>query len=297
MDGALTQDSRTDHNSETADMALADQLDIDSDQSVPDTETLQSLVDQLKGPISPLVSSVLEALVTTIDHLQTRVADLEATLDSTHDVATTAVGDAAANASRLDDIEAEQSKTHDVAKSAIAKAQQLDADADHQTDAETLPEGVEPSSSPLDFFANCRQQTLKQVFVEQSNRQNTYRAIAVAKRWPEFATERTDGSGVFLTKDDVEDALLAELGRTPHRQTIARVWDTLQELGGTDLVQKTRQVGRRQTQTEILAIDMETAEGLLEQRYVGLDLLAGSAGKVTTGGVTPVVTGGGGATV
>ncbi|MBX0325199.1 hypothetical protein EGH21_19420 [Halomicroarcula sp. F13] len=297
MDDATRQDSCAGQNPETDDAALADQFDIDSGQSELDTANLQSLVDQLEESVSPLVSSVLEELVATVDHLQTRVADLEADLDRTHDVATTAVGDAAENTSRLDNVEAQQEQTHEVAKSAIAKAQQLDADADHQADAETLPEGVEPSSSPLDFFANCRQQTLKQVFVEQSNRQNTYRAIAVAKRWPEFATERTDGSGVFLTKDDVEDALLAELGRTPHRQTIARVWDTLQELGGTDLVQKTRQVGRRQTQTEILAMDIETAEGLLEQRYVGLDLLTGSAGKVTTGGVTPVVTGGGGATV
>lgn len=297
MDATAPEDSRTEQNPETDDAALANQFDMDSGQSALDTETLQSLVDQLEGSVSPLVSSVLEGLVATIDHLQTRIADLEADFDRTHDVATTAVGDAAENASRLDDVEAEQAKTHDVAKSAIAKAQQLDADADHQADAKALPAGVEPSSSPLDFFANCRQQTLKQVFVEQSNRQNTYRAIAVAKRWPEFATERSDGSGVFLTKDDVEDALLAELGRIPHRQTLARVWDTLQELGGTDLVQKTRQVGRRQSQTEILALDMDTAEGLLEQRYVGLDLLTGSAGKVTTGGVTPVVTGGGGAKV
>ncbi len=51
----------------------------------------------------------------------------------------------------------------------------------------------------------------------------------VAKRWPEFATERTDGSGVFFTKDDVETALTAELGKEPHRQTVKWVWEKLQE--------------------------------------------------------------------
>ncbi|WP_245180777.1 hypothetical protein [Haloarcula amylovorans] len=189
----------------------------------------------------------------------------------------------------LDNVEAQPAETYKVAKSAIAKAQQLEADPDQQEDAETLPEGIEPSSSPLDFFANCRQAKVKTMFVERSNRQNTYRAISVAKRWPEFATERTDGSGVFFTKDDVETALTAELGKEPHRQTVKRVWEKLIEIGGDDLVAKTRQVGRDQTKTELLAIDTEAAEGLVEQRYVGLDLLENGDRKATTGGVTPVV--------
>ncbi len=81
------------------------------------------------------------------------------------------------------------------------------------------------------------------------------------------------------------------MGKEPHRQTVKRVWETLLELGGDDLAAKTRQVGRQQEPMEILAFDRPTAEGLLDKRYVGLDLLDGSAGKATTGGVTPVVTG------
>ena len=154
-----------------------------------------------------------------------------------------------------------------------------------------MGDGVEPSSSPLDFFANCRQSKVKQAFVEESNRQNTYRAIAVAKRWPEFATRRTDGSGVFLTKDDVRTALTAELGKQPHRQTVARVWDKLLELGGSDVVEKRRTVGRNQATKQILTMDKDTAEGLLEKRYIGLDLLEATTDKAQTGGVTPVVTG------
>ena len=272
------------------DKALADHLDIDIKQDGTDTDELQTLINDLNGDeVSPPVSSVLELLVATIDDLQARVDDLEADLERTHDVATTAVGTAAENESRLDDVETQQETTHDIAKSAIAKAQRLEADTDQQEDAEQLPEGIEPSSSPLDFFANCRQSKVKTMFVERSNRQNTYRAIAVAKRWPEFATKRTDGSGVFMTKADLQTALTAELGKEPHRQTIKRVWETLVELGGDDVVEKTRQVGRDQTKTEILAMDTDTAEGLLEKRYIGLDLLENSDHKAATGGVTPVV--------
>jgi len=281
---------QTNPNDDTAtDQALADHLDMDIEQAETDTAELQTLVSDLDGDVSPLVSSVLETLVATIDDLHERVTELEADLEQTHEVATTAVGDAATNDQRLDDLEAQQETTREVAKSAIAKAQQLEANTDQQEDAEQLPEGIEPSSSPLDFFANCRQSKVKTMFVERSNRQNTYRAISIAKRWPEFATTRTDGSGVFMTKADLQTALTAELGKEPHRQTIKRVWEKLIEIGGGDIVEKTRQVGRDQTQTEILAMDMKTAEGLLEKRYIGLDLLESGDHKAATGGVTPVV--------
>ncbi|MFU1782995.1 hypothetical protein ACM16X_16610 [Haloarcula japonica] len=275
--------------STATDQALADALDMDLGQDDTDIDELQSLVTQLDEEVSSPVSSVLELLVGTIDDLQERVTELEKDLEQTHDVATTAVGDAATNEQRLEDLESQQETTRDVAKSAIAKAQQLDAETDYQEDAEQLPEGIEPSSSPLDFFANCRQSKVKTMFVERSNRQNTYRAISIAKRWPEFATRRTDGSGIFMTKADLQTALTAELGKEPHRQTIKRVWETLVEIGGDDIVEKTRQVGRDQTKTELLAMDMATAEGLLEKRYIGLDLLENTDHKATTGGVTPVV--------
>jgi len=262
---------------------------MDIPQTDHSTEDLQTLLEQIQDNIPPLVSSVLQTLIQTIETLQNRIDDLETKLEQTHDIATTASGKAETNASDINDLEADQEKTHDIATSAVAKANQLDSD--QQEDAETLPEGVEPSSSPLDFFANCRQTKVKQAFVEESNRQNTYRAIAVAKRWPEFATKRTDGSGVFLTKDDIQTALTAELGKQPHRQTVARVWDKLLELGGSDVVEKRRTVGRNQVTKQILTMDKDTAEGLLEKRYIGLDLLETTTEKAQTGGVTPVVTG------
>jgi len=226
------------------------------------------------------------------DQLKARLEELEGDQERTHDIATTAIGKTQTNESEIDDLDDRESKTRDIAKSAIAKAQQLEADPDQQEDAETLPEGIEPSTSPLDFFANVRQSAVKEVFLEQANKANTYRAIQVAKRWPEFATKRHDGSGVFMTKDDVTDALTAELGSKPHRQTVHRVWDKLRELGGQDLRVKTRQVGTGDSKTEILTMGMETAQQLNEQRYVGLDLLTEGITDGTTGGVTPVVTGG-----
>ncbi|WP_284010421.1 hypothetical protein [Haloarcula pelagica] len=272
------------------DRALANELGLDIGQGTPkDTDGLLStLADR---DTDPVLLTLLEHLLEENTRLQDRFDELEATQDRTHDIATTASAKAETNASHLESVEDKHKRTHDVATSAIAKAQQLEANADHQEDAEALPHGVEPSSSPLDFFANCRQSKLKEMFVEQSNRQNTYRAIAVAKRWPEFATKRSDGSGVFMTKDDMTTALTAHLGRTPHRQTVARVWENLLELGGRDLREKTRQVGRRQEPTQIIEMGIDTAEGLREKRYVGLDLLDGTDRKTTTGGVTPVVTG------
>jgi len=240
--------------------------------------------------LRPPVSSVLNGLVATIDSLQERIDELEAQQEATHDIATTAVGDTAEAESRVADLVDDHEKTRDIARSAIAKAEQGMADPDRRENAEQLPEGIEPSSSPLDFFANCRETKIKELFVERSNRQNTYRAIKIAKRWKEFATERASGTGVFFTKENVTTALTAELGKAPHRQTVKRVWEKLIELGGNDVVKKTRQVGRSQEPVDILALKSATAEGLHAKRYVGLDLLYGTGGKATTGGVTPVVT-------
>jgi hypothetical protein len=269
---------------------------VDCGTAQPTDDKIARLCDTLSDrDVDPVVATLLETLVAERERLQGRVAELEDQLDRTHDIATTASGKSEANESALDDLEDDHEETREIARSAVATAQQVEADADQQADAETLPEGVEPSSSPLDFFANCREQTVKELFVEQSNRQNTYRAITVAKRWPEFATERVDGSGVFFTKDDLTTALTAELGKEPHRQTVKRVWAKVQELSGDDVRVKSRQVSQRQDPREILVLDRETAEGLLDKRYLGLDLLDGASG--VRGGVTPVVTGAEGARV
>jgi hypothetical protein len=223
-----------------SDAALAEQLDFDLGDGIETHEKLAAVVGRLtERDVDPLVATLLESLVEVTGQLHTRIEDLEAKQEQTHDIAKTAVGKAATNETEIEELDDRETKTRDIAKSAIAKAQQLEADPDQQEDAERLPEGIEPSSSPMDFFANVRQSTVKELFVEQSNKSNTYRAIQVAKRWPEFATKRHDGSGVFLSKDDVTDALTAELGSKPHRQTVHRVWDKLCELGGRDLRAKT----------------------------------------------------------
>jgi len=271
---------------------LAEPLGFDLDSAMESPEKLAALVEQLGSrEIDPLVATLLESVIEMNSQLRARIEELEADQKRTREIAKTAVGKAQTNESEMKELDDREAKTRDIAKTAIAKGQQFEADPDQQEDAAALPEGIEPSSSPLDFFANVRQSTVKELFVEKENKVNTYRAIQVAKRWPEFGTKRHDGSGVFLTKDDVTGALTAELGSKPHRQTVYRVWDTLLQLGGSDLRAKTRQVGRDQSKTEILTMSMDTANGLNEQRYVGLDLLNDSIGTGTVGGVTPVVTG------
>ncbi|MFD1588465.1 PspA/IM30 family protein [Halorientalis brevis] len=246
------------------------------DETDGHTSDQATLTKQLLAECRQLRETV-EAQKQTIEKQQQTITDQVSRINTLED--------------RVDELEADSEKTRDIARSASAKAEQAIADTDTQEDAETLPQGVEPSSSPLDFFANCRQSKIKELFVEQSNRSNTYWAICVAKRWPEFAQRRTDGSGIFFTRDHLETALTAHLGESPHRQTIHRVWDQLQDLGGEDVRVKRRQVGRSQEPKELLTMDMDTAEGLLDSRYLGLDLLEATAGKTRTGGVTPVVTG------
>jgi len=205
-------------------------------------------------------------------------------------------------ASQLNEINesiAETDETADeakeIAKTANANANQAKAIAEtgetasDQEDAEELPGGVEPSSSPLDFLANCRQHRVKTHLVDQGTpRKNRFRALLVMKRWEEFATKRKDGSGIFWTRDNVQEALTAILGERPHAQTLKRVWGEMQALGSDDVEVKRRKIAAKQDAKEIVAMDMETADGLLEARYHHLELLD-SDGQVT-GGVTPVVT-------
>jgi hypothetical protein len=281
---------------ETSEAAVADALGLDITAVDPEAgeERLESMVEDLADDeaVPDLLGDVLSMLVAQNRQLRERVEELEDTQQTVRDVARTAVGSAETNESRLEEIEDDCEETREISRCAIAKAEQLDAaihDEGTQEDVETLPDGIEPSTSPLDFFANCRQQKVKEIFVEESNRSNTYRAIAIAKRWDEFA--HVDDHRIVWTRDDVETALTAHLGESPHRQTVSRVTDKLVELGGSDVEEKTRKVGRSQDPKQIVVMDVETAHGLQENRYLGLDLLDGSERKATSGGVTPVVTG------
>jgi len=181
-------------------------------------------------------------------------------------------------------------------RDALEAAYQRKADADPSAIelyayASDLPAGVEPSTSPLDFFANSRAEKLREMWVRHGNKTNTYRAVMVAKRWPEFGRRTTAKGGqevVSFDRDDLREALTAFMGERPHRQTVTRVWRRLRDdLGGDDVEEGER--NDASGATTVLRMDLDTAEGLLESRYIGMDLLEGE--KATTGGVTPVVTG------
>jgi len=273
------------------------------------TEPTVSVSDTACGSESGLasdsVTDILETLVGQYQDLVSRVSDLEHENERLRESLAEKESDmqqqqktlknlASANndlRATVKEVDERTAETREIAKSTVAKVSQLEskADPDKQEDAENLPHGVEPSTSPLDFFANCRQRKVKKVFVERQQKPNTYRAVRVAKWWDEFATTRSDGSGVFFDRDDIEQCLTALLNKNPHPQTVSRVWNKIVDLGGEDVVEKTHQVSNKQEKKEILAMDMETAEGLLDQRYIGLDLIEDPGHKATSGGVTPVV--------
>jgi len=278
---------------EAPDAAVASHTGFDVGAVDPEAnhQDLAALVGQLDNrDVDPIVATLLEELVDENRRLREENEERRETIEDQKQTIKDLTRMVNGVRDDVDDLEEEEEETREIARSAIAKAEQADADPDQQEDAEELPTGVEPSTSPLDFFANCRQKKIKEMFVEESNRSNTYRAVAVAKRWREFAHGRTDGSGIFWTRDDLEKALTAQLGEAPHRMTVSRVWEVFQDLGGDDIEEKVRQVGRSQQPKDILSINMETAERLNESRYIGMDLLDGSESKAQTGGVTPVVT-------
>ncbi|TYL37444.1 hypothetical protein CV102_17720 [Natronococcus pandeyae] len=261
--------------------------DSDNAQSTTDLQSLANELRELRSKVESLETEN-ETLKRRVETQSKRIDELEDRVDKNDQTRKDLAKNATEAASQ-----AEEAK--EIARSASAKACQVEATinkttADDETAEQTaqLPGDVEPSTSPLDFFANCRQYKVKKRFVDERSEQNTYRALLVAKRWEEFATKRTTGDGVFFTRDDVRAALTAIMGEQPHGTTITRVWDALRELGGGDLEERTRRVSPKQPAKQILTMDLETAAGLLEDRYSHLDLL--EEGTSSMGGVTPVVT-------
>jgi hypothetical protein len=212
---------------------------------------------------------------------------------------------------RVDDVEAEQQKdtenrkdlaqntneavdtateAKEIAKSASAVANQAKSmvEEDDETDKTPTPEGVKPASSPLDFFANCREAKLKERLVERYNQKNDFRAVLVAKQWTDFAI-KTRGETIAWTRDCLRTALTAVMGEKPHGTTVSRVWDSLTELGGDDVIVKRKKISNKQDAEQIIKMHRGTAEQLLDQRYHQFDLLDDTLDVQS--GVTPVVTG------
>jgi len=239
----------------------------DVDDDLPSREELWSVVQQQQREISRLRERVDE-LEDRADDAQQQRKDLHAATHEAKENSATA---------------------KDVAKSASAQVNQLESeisDDDQEDTTNSLPGDVEPASSPVDFFANCRQIKVKKHFVDEKGKKNAYRAIAAAKRWEDYATKRQDGA-VMWTRDDLKSALNAILGEKPHDTTVTRVWEQMKNLGGSDLVEKRRRISNKQEPKDVLKMDRDTAERLLDTRYLHLDLLDGTEQS----GVTPVVTG------
>jgi uncharacterized protein YoxC len=268
---------------EVADALGFEGLDVDRDDQ---DDELPSRAEMWK---------VIQQQGRTIDQLEERVGELQQEQNraerNREEIATRSneLGE------KVNAVEETADETKEIAKSASATAEQAKSIAEtgetaaEREDAEELPGGVEPSSSPLDFLANCRQHRVKKHLVDQGTpRKNRFRALLVMKRWEEFATKRKNGSGIFWSRNNVQEALTAILGERPHAQTLKRVWKEMGSLGSSDVDVINRRISAKQESKEIISMDIETADRLLEARYHHLELLDAD-GKVS-GGVTPVVT-------
>ncbi|WMT10351.1 hypothetical protein NP511_22565 (plasmid) [Natrinema thermotolerans] len=146
------------------------------------------------------------------------------------------------------------------------------------------------ASSPMDFFVNCQQ-----FHVDRKLSANRARAVQIVRRHEEFAQKgRATGARIF-EKSDVAQALHVIMGKSPHRETVNRVWEYIDGMGKQDIEQKDIQVGKEDSKKEALKITSDTLERFDEGRYVGMNLLEGiNAGEAQNvargGGVTPVVT-------
>ncbi|WP_227379912.1 hypothetical protein [Haladaptatus halobius] len=237
-----------------------------------------------KLPSRETMWAVIQQQAEQIGALEERVGELEADAEK----ASTARKDLTANAHEAKE-NAENAR--EISKAATAKVNQLEAEIEDDDESSTttgLPGGVDPATSLLDLYANCSPYQVKKRLVDKKHKKNSWRAVTAARRWDEFATWRKNGSGVFWTRADLKEAITAIDGEKPHGTTITRVWEKLVELGGSDVTEKERRVSQKQENVEIVAMDIDTAEGLNEMRYHEFDLLEDGA---VTGGVTPVVTG------
>lgn len=269
---------------------VAAALGFDTIDTHPSTEPT---IDEL--PSRAELWAVIQKQSKTIDRLEERIDDLQ----QEQSRAERNRKEIASQLHEINESIAETDETVDqakeIAKTANANAEQAKSIAEtgetafDREDPEELPNGIDPSSSPLDFLANCRQHRVKKHLVDQGTpRKNRFRALLVMKRWDEFATKRTNGSGIFWTRDDVRNSLTAILGKCPHAQTLKRVWGEMIAIGSSDIEVTERRVSAKQIPKEIITMDIETAERLLDARYHHLELLD-IDGQVTDG-VTPVVT-------
>ena len=100
-------------------------------------------------------------------------------------------------------------------------------------------------------------------------------AVETVRRHSEFATMGRGGN-TWFRREDIREALTAIMGKSPHRQTIARVYEKIDDLGGTDVRESSLGSWKADGGEKALRIDPETIERFEEGRYVGMGLLAGT---------------------
>ena len=211
----------------------------------------------------------IDDLARNVEDLQETVEGLRETVEKKNQAIRAQAETITTLEEQVDELETNAEKARHTRKELLKSVREL---ADDSTDEPTTNEqsGPAAASSSLDFFLNN-----DQYYVNQSVSENRARAVETVRRHAEFATTGRGGN-TWFRREDVREALTAIMGKSPHRQTIARVYEKIDDLGGTDVRESSFGSWKANGGEKALRIDPETIERFEEGRYVGMGLLAGT---------------------
>ena len=212
----------------------------------------------------------IDDLATNVETLQETVEDLHGTVEKKNHAIRAQAETITTLEEQVHELETDAEKARYTRKELLKSVRNLANEADTETKTMTTQAGPAAASSSLDFFLNN-----DQYYVNQSVSENRARAVETVRRHAEFATTGRGGN-TWFRREDVREALTAIMGKSPHRQTIARVYEKIDELGGTDVRESSFGSWKANGGEKALRIKPETIERFEEGRYVGMGLLAGT---------------------
>ena len=304
-DGSIGQDPEDINDAMASDEAVADALGFDLDAASAAAEQATSTTDATHQDDSGDDLPSREEMWAVIQHQQARIdelSDLKETVNVQrqtikHQGEVITDLEERVKALEADAEKAESTRKH-LTKSVSELSERVEAsgtdattDAGDQqdgtagTDETATQAGPTPASSSLDFFLNN-----DQYYVNQAVSSNRARAVETVRRWQEFATVgRSDN--IWFRREDVKEALTAIMGKKPHRQTIARVYEKIDEMGGQDVRETSFGAWKANGGEKALKATPETMDRFEEGRYVGMGLLSGNGSTGSTpDALTTVVT-------
>jgi uncharacterized coiled-coil protein SlyX len=229
----------------------------------PTVETLAAQVAQLQERVATLEEET-EQKDARIDDLEATVADQE---------------------ERIADLEARGKAATRKRNHLAEELERVEAAASAPTDADAEEAGGEVSAD-----TDAPQTPLEQVvglpehLADEELTANQERARFIAQDVRDYA-ERVP-AGYAIPSTDLRKVLKAKDGATPHTQTVARVMDFLEELGGEDVTLVKRRGTKR------IAFSEDAVERLTEYADRAQARTDADPSTESDGSVTPVVMGG-----